>query len=106
MRTAITTQYYLPSDHSHTHLGTSFHKKGEAGFTKVRTLEFAPNSGYAFPVGNDSWHGVEKMCDSDGERNSIMLIYYVHQGVFGELFNHAKQGAQDLLMCIHPSPKS
>src|SRR5438046_2285673 len=54
-RKAITTQYYLPADESQLHLGTTFHMQDECGFTKVRTLRFAPNTGYAFPVTDQSW---------------------------------------------------
>ena len=60
-------------------------------------MDFAPNTGYAFPVAPDSWHGVGQMQDSDGERNSIMLIYYVDQGPVGEFLNRLKQFSQDLL---------
>ena len=96
-RKAITTQYYLPKSDSQTNLGTTFHSKMDGGFQEVRRMDFAPNTGYAFPVTADSWHGVGQMRDSDGERNTIMLIYYIDQGIVGELVNRAKQFAQDLL---------
>jgi hypothetical protein len=97
LRKAITTQYYLPPDASQVHLGTVFHTKDrESGaFTKIKTLEFLPNTGYAFPVKADSWHSVEQMTDSDGERNSLMLIYYVRQGALGEAFLNLKRFLQD-----------
>jgi hypothetical protein len=101
-RKAITTQYYLPRDDSQAHLGTSFHAKKDGDFTKVRTMKFVPNCGYAFPVTDDSWHSVEQMRDSDGERNTIMLIYYLDQGIAGEFFNQAKQLTQDLLARFIP----
>jgi hypothetical protein len=96
-RKAITTQYYLPSDRSQLHLGTVFHeKKHDGGFVEAKTLEFAPNSGYAFAVVPDSWHSVRQMTNEDGVRDSLMLIYYLDQGWIGETVNHAKRFAQDL----------
>ena len=96
-RKAITTQYYLPRDASQLHLGTTLHKKEpEGGFTEATTLEFNPNSGYAFPVVAESWHSVRQMENDDGERNSLMLIYYVDQGWLGETVNRVKRFAQDL----------
>lgn len=73
----ITSQIYLPLDESQAHLGTSFHRKTERSFEKIKTLPFLPNSGYAFPVTTRSWHSVEQMKASDGARNSLMLIWYL-----------------------------
>jgi len=97
-RKAITTQYYLPTDDSQLHLGTAFHTKqpGACGFSKVKTLEFARNTGYAFPVTAESWHNVEPMKDSEGERNSLMLIYYVKRGLIGETFVRLKRFMHDV----------
>jgi hypothetical protein len=96
-RKAITTQYYLPRDASQLHLGTIFHEKNDDGtLVEVKTLEFAPNSGYGFPVVAESWHSVRQMSDDDGERNSLMLIYYADQGWLGESVNRAKRLAQDM----------
>ena len=100
-RKAITTQYYLPRDDSQIHLGTSFHqKKHDGAFAEVATLGFSPNSGYGFPVIADSWHSVRQMKTEDGERNSLMLIYYVDQGLLGESVNRAKRLAQDLRFAV------
>jgi hypothetical protein len=96
-RKAITTQYYLPRDGSQLHLGTTFHRKESDGaFVEVERLNFAPNSGYAFPVVADSWHSVRQMTSHDGDRNSLMLIYYIDQGWVGETFNRVKRFAQDV----------
>ena len=103
-RKAITTQYYLPRDESQLHLGTSFHSKNPDGaFAELRTLEFAPNSGYAFPVVADSWHSVRQMRQDDGERDSLMLIYYVDQGWLGENVNRAKRFAEDMRYLLMPA---
>lgn len=96
-RKAITTQYYLPRDASQLHLGTTFHEKNHDGaFVERKTLEFAPNSGYGFAVVAESWHSVRQMKSEDGERDSLMLIYYADQGWLGETFNSAKRFAQDV----------
>lgn len=74
----ITSQIYLPRDGSQAHLGTSFHRRNaDRSFEKIKTLPFTPNSGYAFPVTTESWHSVEQMRDSDGARNTLMLIWYL-----------------------------
>ncbi|MCE9543521.1 MAG: DUF3876 domain-containing protein [Verrucomicrobia bacterium] len=96
-RKAITTQYYLPSDDSQIHLGTSLHAGEGEKYSKFKTLDFLPNTGYAFPVSPESWHSVQKMDSSDRPRNSLMVIYYVHQGMLGEFINALKQLAQDLV---------
>jgi hypothetical protein len=76
----ITSQIYLPRDESQAHLGTSFHRrKGDRSFEKVKTLPFTPNSGYAFPVTTESWHSVEQMRESDGARDTLMLIWYLEE---------------------------
>lgn len=98
LRKAITTQYYLPRKLSQVHLGTAFHDRNPSTgtFTKVKSLEFAPNTGYAFPVTDYSWHSVEPMTDADGERNTLMLIYYIKQGLVGEAFVRIKRTLQDV----------
>ncbi|HWY52758.1 MAG TPA: hypothetical protein VNW72_14875 [Chthoniobacterales bacterium] len=103
-RKAITTQYYLPRDASQLHLGTTFHEKKQDGtFVEVKTLEFAPNSGYGFAVVSDSWHSVRQMKNEDGTRDSLMLIYYLDQGWLGEGVNSAKRFIQDLRCTLTPA---
>lgn len=82
-RKAITVQLYLPRDESQAHLGTVFHE-GRSGEAALRTkrLAFRPATGYAFPVmRHESWHSVPQTSDSDGERNSLMLTYFVQDSV-------------------------
>jgi len=103
-RKVITTQYYLPRDASQLHLGTTFHEKKQDGaFVEVETLEFAPNSGYGFPVVSDSWHSVRQMKNEDGARDSLMLIYYLDQGWLGEGVNRAKRFVQDARCALTPA---
>ena len=82
MSKAITVQFYLPRDESQAHLGTRFHegRHGEAA-GRTKTLAFRPASAYAFPVlYHATWHSVAQTADADGERNSLMLTYYVQHG--------------------------
>jgi hypothetical protein len=82
----VTMQFYLPNDMAKADLGTAvycqrlFQLKNLVSlrnrFETVRQFSFAPNSGYAFAVGQRSWHGRDKVPMASGERNSLMLIYY------------------------------
>src|SRR5262249_2337513 len=90
---AITVQFYLPRDDSQAHLGTILHegRDGEAA-RRTKTLGFRPASAYAFPVVyHESWHSVATTSAADGERNSLMLTYYVQEGVFGRLLQRLKR---------------
>lgn len=76
----MTVQFYLPLDDSQRHLGTSFYsREPDKSFTKVKQMNFLPNTGYAFAVGDNSWHGVDQVSGGDGIRNSMMIIYYLKQ---------------------------
>lgn len=94
-RKLITTQFYLPDDHSQEAFGTSLYTRSWRGrlrhelsklgipseqpvFERVKTFAFAPNSGYAFVVGKHSWHGREPIPAGLGDRYSLMNIYYAN----------------------------
>jgi hypothetical protein len=90
---AITVQLYLPRDGSQAHLGTRFHegRDGDAA-RRIKTLAFRPATAYAFPVVyHATWHSVAPTSDADGERNSLMLTYYVQNGVLDRLAERAKR---------------
>jgi len=90
---AITVQFYLPRDDSQSHLGTILHegRNGDAAL-RTTTLKFRPATGYAFPVVyHESWHSVARTSDTDGERNTLMLTYYVQEDVFGRLLQRLKR---------------
>ena len=88
----VTTQLYLPSDEQQRNFGTTLYKRSLKGrlirelnkisstqrqeFDQVKTFPFLPNSGYAFIVGQKSWHGRESVPEGLGERYSLMNIYY------------------------------
>src|SRR5262245_1823285 len=56
----ITVQLYLPRDERNAHIGTIFHeRRADGGLERVSQVRFAPNSGYAFAVGDDTWHSAD-----------------------------------------------
>jgi len=90
---AITVQFYLPRDESQAHLGTVLHEGRDepAGLRSTR-LGFRPATGYAFPViRHTSWHSVPQTQPADGERNSLMLTYYVQEHLSEWMVQHAKR---------------
>src|SRR6185312_11249732 len=78
----ITVQLYLPQDDAHTNIGTIFHEKlADGSLPKRRQMRFAPNSGYAFAVGDDTWHSADPVGPEVTTRDSILLTYFVDRGV-------------------------
>jgi hypothetical protein len=77
----ITVQLYLPRDRSITHIGTIFHKKlADGSMPKDKQMTFAPNTGYAFAVGSDTWHSADRIGPEVSTRDSILLTYFVDAG--------------------------
>lgn len=77
--------FYCPDDASHSHLGTSLYVPREAGFTcnggphykhdrfeLVRTMEYRPNTLFAFVKNDHSFHGVEPIGDPDVLRDILL----------------------------------
>ena len=88
----ITVQLYLPSDNSHTHIGTIFHEELPDGSKPKRTqMPFAPNTGYAFAVWNDTWHSAKPVGPEVRTRDSILLTYFVDRGVWRTLRNRGRR---------------
>jgi hypothetical protein len=54
-------------------------------------MKFAPNSGYAFAVGDDSWHSADKVGPEVKTRDSILLTYFVDAGLLRLLRNRGKR---------------
>src|SRR5262249_17242079 len=88
-RKVVTMQIALPRDDSQRELGTEFYRRSlnpltltraPHGFVIARTMDFLPNTAYAFSVLNTfrlkSWHGRSMIPVSLGERNSILNIWY------------------------------
>jgi hypothetical protein len=88
----ITVQLYLPRDANATHIGTIFHDKlPDGSLPKVTKMKFAPNSGYAFAVGTDTWHSADPVDNSVVTRDSILLTYFVDAGLLRFLRNRGKR---------------
>lgn len=99
---AITVQFYLPSDSSQRHIGTIFHESRDGeGAARTTQMPFMPASGYAFPVtAQKSWHSAAQTDESDGERVSMMVTYYVTERPF--LWAKLRLRRAALRFGIHP----
>jgi hypothetical protein len=94
----ITVQLYLPRDDRATHIGTIFHDRlPDGSLTKATQMRFAPNSGYAFAVGDDSWHSADPVGTEVETRDSILLTYFVDAGLLRILRNRGKRVGNFLL---------
>jgi hypothetical protein len=79
---AITVQFYLPRDNSMTQVGTIFHEKLTDGTLAKRVqMKFSPNTGYAFVVGDNTWHSVDPVGAEVTTRDSILQTYFVDGGL-------------------------
>jgi hypothetical protein len=88
----ITVQLYLPPDESAMHIGTVFNERRPDGsFAKHTQMKFAPNTGYAFAVGTDTWHSVETVGPEVSTRDSILLTYFVDAGPLLFLRNRGRR---------------
>jgi hypothetical protein len=88
----ITVQLYLPKDAANTDIGTIFHEKlPDGSISKKAQMKFAPNTGYAFAVGTDTWHSADPVHNKVKTRDSILLTYFVDQGLLRTLRNRGKR---------------
>jgi hypothetical protein len=88
----ITVQFYLPCDDQTAHVGTVFHRTLPDGRKEPATrMTFAPNSGYAFAVGDDTWHSVDVVGPEVASRDSILLTYFVDAGWLRYVRNRGKR---------------
>jgi hypothetical protein len=88
----ITVQLYLPKDDANTDIGTIFHEKlADGSLPKNAQMRFAPNSGYAFAVGDDTWHSADAVHHRVKTRDSILLTYFVDHGVLRIMRNRGKR---------------
>jgi len=88
----ITVQLYLPRDEAHTNIGTIFHEKlADGSLPKRAQMRFAPNTGYAFAVGDDTWHSADPVGPEVTTRDSILLTYFVDSGLLRTLRNRGKR---------------
>ncbi len=94
----ITVQLYLPRDTSATHIGTIFHDRlPDGSLPKVKQMKFAPNTGYAFAVGDNTWHSADPVGGEVATRDSILLTYFVDAGVLRFFRNRGKRVGNFLL---------
>jgi len=88
----ITEHLYLPRDNANTHIGTIFHDHLPDGtLPKVTQMKFARNSGYAFAVGDNTWHSADPVGAEVETRDSILLTYFVDSGLLRFLRNRGKR---------------
>jgi hypothetical protein len=94
----ITVQFYLPRDATATHIGTIFHGRlPDGSLPKARQMKFAPNTGYAFAVGDNTWHSADPVGTEVETRDSILLTYFVDAGLLRLLRNRGKRVGNFLL---------
>lgn len=75
---AVTAQLYLPRDGRCPELGTGLYRRDGGGrLERTVSVPFLPNTGYAFAVTEDSWHGVGAIPPDAPVRDSLMLVWYV-----------------------------
>jgi hypothetical protein len=88
----ITVQLYLPRDDKATHIGTIFHDRlPDGSLPKATQMRFAPNTGYAFAVGDNTWHSADPVGAEVDTRDSILLTYFVDAGLLRFLRNRGKR---------------
>jgi hypothetical protein len=88
----ITVQLYLPRDRSFDYVGTVFHQRiGEDAYRRAYHVPFAPNTGYAFAVGDDTHHSVDRVGREVRSRDSILLTYFVDDTALQVVRNRAKR---------------
>ena len=103
----ITVQLYLPADDSNKNIGTIFHERRPDGTKpKVAQMPFAPNSGYAFAVWNDTWHSADPVGPEVKTRDSILLTYFVDRGLWRALRNRGRRVGNFLLNELRSSKRS
>jgi hypothetical protein len=89
---AITVQLYLPRDRAIEHTGTVFHRRSREGeFERALQMPFAPNSGYGFAVGEDTYHSVDKLGPEVHTRDSILLTYFLDESALDKVKNRVKR---------------
>jgi hypothetical protein len=88
----MTIQIYLPPDDKNTHIGTIFHDSLPDGtMPKVKQMPFSRNTGYAFAVGDNTWHSADPVGTEITTRDSILLTYFVDSGLLRFLRNRGKR---------------
>jgi hypothetical protein len=87
----MTIQLYLPRDRSTEHVGTVFHSRIGDKYERALQMSFAPNTGYAFAVGEHTYHSVDTVGPEVQTRDSILLTYFVDRSLLQIVRNRAKR---------------
>ena len=91
---AMTVQLYLPADRSIKHVGTVFHRRtGHGSYERAGRMSFAPNTGYAFAVNDDTYHSVDTVGPEVRTRDSILLTYFLDERPLERTKNRVKRVA-------------
>jgi len=94
----MTILIYLPPDDSLAHIGTVINtREPDGSFRHVGRGRFAPNSGFAFAVGDNTWHSVDPVGPEVKTRDLIILQYFVDSGLQRILRNRGKRIGNMLL---------
>ncbi len=95
----ITVQLYLPRDDIDHAISARSSTSGcpTAACRSVSQMKFAPNTGYAFAVGDDTWHSADPVGPEVTTRDSILLTYFVDAGLLRILRNRGKRVGNFLL---------
>jgi hypothetical protein len=79
-----------------------FHERLADGTLKRTTqIPFAPNSGYAFAVGDNTWHSADVVGPEVRSRDSILLTYFVDTGTMLFMRNRLRRTANVLKSELH-----
>jgi len=57
-------------------------------------MKFAPNTGYAFAVGDDTWHSADPVGREVTTRDSILHTYFRRRRILRVLRNRGKRNRQ------------
>lgn len=88
----ITVQLYLPRDESLNGIGTVFSERlPDGSFRRASQMDFVPNHGYAFAVGDNTWHSVDAISNLKSSRDSILHTYFVDDTAFKKMRNRGKR---------------
>jgi hypothetical protein len=87
----MTIQLYLPRDRSIDHVGTVFHRRIGDKYERALQMSFSPNTGYAFAVGEHTYHSVDIVGPEVQTRDSILLTYFVDRSLLQIVRNRAKR---------------
>ncbi len=73
-----TVQIYLASHTDSPHIGVRLYRQSapRGEFVETAAIPYLPGSGYFFRRSDASWHGVSATSEQDGDRNSLMLVYF------------------------------